>query len=191
MNIVQPIRDPELLEDIMHYLRQVNRRNYMLFLTGIHTGLRISDILKLRVRDVTGTHISIREKKTRKQKLILITPDLKRELRSYIEGMQPHEYLFKSRQGSNRPIGRSMAYKILQSVSDEFDLSEIGCHTLRKTFGYWHYKQYKDVVMLMNHFNHSTEKVTLRYIGELQDTMDVAMKRFKIGRIQHIETMGN
>lgn len=153
----------------------------MLFLTGINTGFRISDVLKLRVRDVQGTHIYVREKKTKKEKLILITPELKREMKWYVEGKQAHEFLFQSRQGINKPIGRSMAYKMLQQVAEEFNLSEIGCHTLRKTFGYWHYQQFKDVVMLMNHFNHSSEKVTLRYIGELQDSMDTAMKHFKIG----------
>lgn len=181
MNTVQPIRDPDIISDIKVYLKATNERNYILFLTGINTGLRISDILKLRVRDVKGTHISIREKKTNKEKRILITPELKRELNFYIDGKPEHEFLFKSRQRFNSPIGRSMAYKILQQVADEFKLSEIGCHTLRKTFGYWHYKQYKDIAMLMTHFNHTSEKITLRYIGELQDSMDTALKRFKIG----------
>ncbi len=61
-----------------------------------------------------------------------------------------------------------MAYTIMQEIATEFRLSEIGCHTLRKTFGHFHYKRFKDIVMLMNHFNHSSEKITLRYIGELQ-----------------------
>lgn len=181
MNTVQPIRDPEIVADIKVYLKEKNLRNFMLFLTGINTGLRISDLLKLRVRDVLGTHIHIREKKTRKEKRTLITPELKRELQVYIEGMKENEFLFKSRQGFNTPIGRSMAYKMLQHIGQEFNLTEIGCHTLRKTFGYWHYKRYKDVVMLMNHFNHTSEKMTLRYIGELQDSMDTALKHFKIG----------
>ncbi len=77
----------ELIEDILSYLKQKSSRNYILVLTGINTGFRISDILKLRVRDVTGTHITIREKKTRKEKSILITPELKRELKEYIKDM--------------------------------------------------------------------------------------------------------
>jgi integrase len=86
MNFVQPIRDPEKIEAIKQFLKEQNKRNYMLFLIGINTGLRISDILKLKVGDVKGTHISIREKKTGKQKRIRITPSLKRELNWYIEG---------------------------------------------------------------------------------------------------------
>lgn len=179
MNTVQPITDPELLEDIMDFLQQTNIRNYLFFLTGISTGYRVSDFLKFRVRDVLGSHISIREKKTGKEKRILITPELRRALKIFVEGKQPHEYLFQSRQGVNRPIGRSMAYKIMRGIAEEFHLDEIGCHTLRKTFGYFHYKQFKDIALLMNHFNHSAEKITLRYIGELQETMDSSMKHFK------------
>lgn len=181
MRYVQPIRDPEIISDIKDHLKDTNYRNYLMFLIGINTGLRISDILKLRVRDVIGTHISITEKKTRKQKRILITAELKRELVPYIDGKQPNEYLIRSREGINRPITPSMAYKLMRIIADEFGLEEIGTHTLRKTFGYFFYLQYKDPAMLMQLFNHTSEKVTLRYIGIEQDTMDTHLKRFKIG----------
>lgn len=118
--------------------------------------------------------------KTGKQKRIQITAALRRELRWYIEGMADYEYLIKSRQGRNRPIGRSMAYKILSSTAAVFGLDEIGTHTLRKTFGYHMYLQTKNIALLMEIFNHSSERVTLRYIGVNQDVMDKAMSKFKI-----------
>lgn len=180
MNFVQPIRDPDTIIEIKKHLKKTSERNYILFLLGINTGLRISDILKLRVRDVKGTHISIREQKTEKQKRLMITSGLRRELQPYIESKEDDEYLVKSRQGINRPIGRSMAYKILRKVASRFGLEEIGNHTLRKTYGYFFYKQTNDIALLQEIFNHSSEKVTLRYIGINQDTMDEAMKRFKI-----------
>ncbi|OAT71289.1 site-specific integrase [Parageobacillus thermoglucosidasius] len=180
MNFVQPIRDPEKIEAIKQFLKEQNERNYMLFLIGINTGLRISDILKLKVGDVKGTHISTREKKTGKQKRIRITPSLKRELNRYIEGKRDDEYLIKSRNGHNKPIGRSMAYKILRKVAERFHLDEVGTHTLRKTFGYHFYQQTKDVAMLQEIFNHSSPAITLKYIGVNQDSMDRAMTKFKI-----------
>ncbi|KAB1363244.1 tyrosine-type recombinase/integrase [Bacillus thuringiensis] len=180
MNFVQPIRDPEQIQQIKEYLKEKNERNYILFVMGINTGLRISDILKLKVGDVQGSHISMREMKTGKQKRIQITSSLKRELRWFNEGRDVGEYLLKSRKGKNRPIGRSMAYKILKSTAAEFGLDEIGTHTLRKTYGYHMYIQTKNIALLMEIFNHSSEKVTLRYIGVNQDAMDKAMSRFKI-----------
>ncbi|MDM8364984.1 site-specific integrase [Bacillus thuringiensis] len=180
MNFVQPIRDPEQIQQIKEYLKEKNERNYILFVMGINTGLRISDILKLKVGDVQGSHISMREMKTGKQKRIQITSSLKRELKWFNEGREVEEYLLKSRKGKNRPIGRSMAYKILKSTAAEFGLDEIGTHTLRKTYGYHMYMQTKNIALLMEIFNHSSEKVTLRYIGVNQDAMDKAMSRFKI-----------
>ncbi|MGG0327102.1 site-specific integrase [Bacillus mycoides] len=180
MNFVQPIRDPEQIQQIKEYLKEKNARNYILFVMGINTGLRIGDILKLKVGDVQGSHISMREMKTGKQKRIQITSSLKRELRWFNEGREVGEYLLRSRKGENRPIGRSMAYKILKSTAAEFGLDEIGTHTLRKTYGYHMYMQTKNIALLMEIFNHSSEKVTLRYIGVNQDAMDKAMSRFKI-----------
>jgi len=180
MNLVQPIRDPEKVQQIKQFFKEDNQRNYLLFLMGINTGLRISDILKLKVEDVKGTHIILREQKTGKQKWIRITPTLKRELKHYIEHKADHEYLFKSRQGGNKPIGRSMAYKILRKAAEQYKLKDIGTHTLRKTFGYHFYQQTKDVAMLQEIFNHSSPDITLRYIGVNQDSMDKAMTKFKI-----------
>ncbi|MCQ6341321.1 tyrosine-type recombinase/integrase, partial [Bacillus cereus] len=145
MNFVQPIRDPEQIQQIKEYLKEKNARNYILFVMGINTGLRISDILKLKVGDLKGSHISMREMKTGKQKRIQITAALKRELRWFTENREDDEYLLKSRQGKNRPIGRSMAYKILSGAAAEFGLDEIGTHTLRKTYGYHMYMQTKNI----------------------------------------------
>ncbi|TCT23376.1 phage integrase family protein [Melghiribacillus thermohalophilus] len=180
MNFVQPIRDPDMIQQIKDYLMEQNPRNYMLFVIGINTGLRISDILHLKVKDVTGMHITLREQKTKKRKKIRITPQLRRELKWYIEGKDPEEFLIKSREGRNKPIGRSMAYKILRDAANQFGLQEIGTHTLRKTFGYHFYLQTKNIAMLQELFNHSSEKITLIYIGINQDTLDKAMSKFKI-----------
>lgn len=165
----------------MDHLENTSYRNFIMFLIGIDTGLRISDILRLRVRDVIGSHISIKEKKTKKHKRILITAELKQKLAPYIEGKPSNEYLIKSREGANRPITREMAYKIIRDVGEEFGLSELGCHTLRKTFGYIFYNRTtnKDIGLLMNYFNHATQQDTLRYIGMAQDTFDMALKRHR------------
>lgn len=133
----------EQIQQLKGYFKEKSLRNYILFIMGINTGLRISDILKLKVGDLKGSHISMREMKTGKQKRIQITAALRRELKWYIEDMEDYEYLIKSRQGKNRPIGRSMAYKILSGAAAEFGLDEIGTHTLRKTFGYHMYMQTK------------------------------------------------
>ncbi len=108
MNFVQPIRNPEYIRVIKRFLKEKNERNYMLFVTGINSGLRISDILSLRVSDVQRPYFNIKEIKTQKNKRIAMTPSFQRELKAYIEGKEDYEYLFKSREGVNKPIGRSI-----------------------------------------------------------------------------------
>ncbi|MDU0332553.1 site-specific integrase [Paenibacillus sp. 3LSP] len=179
MNFVQPIRDQETIEAIKEYLMQQSHRNYMLFVFGINTGLRIQDILKLKVRDVTGEYLVMTEMKTGKRKIMKITPVLKREIKRYTADMKPDDVLFPSRQGGkNKPIKRDMAYKIMKKAANEFGLVDIGTHTLRKTFGYHMYQKTKDITLVQNMLNHSDKSITMRYIGMDQDMMDAAMNRF-------------
>jgi integrase len=181
MNYVEPIRDPDIVEEIANYLKETNVRNYIMYLLGIYTGLRISDILNLKVSDVKNrNNINIREIKTGKQKTFEINPIVKKELFNYVNDKNPNEYLIKSRQYFNRPITRSMAYKILKEIEGMFSLECIGCHTLRKTFGYHFYKQTKDVVTLQKIFNHGHQSITLRYIGIEQESINTAVRKFKI-----------
>ena len=80
MNYVEPIRDSDKIRELANYLRNYSERNYIMFLIGVNSGLRISDILRLRVRDVKGKdYISLREKKTKKQRIFPITKKLKKE----------------------------------------------------------------------------------------------------------------
>ena len=179
METVQPIRELSKIRAMKNALRKSGERDYMLFCVGINTGLRISDILNLRVSDVRGkTHIHITEQKTGKDKKFKINSALKDELEEYVSDMNDCEYLFQSHKGKNKPITRVQAYRILNEAAQRVGLSEIGTHTLRKTFGYHFYKQYKDVALLQELFNHSAPSVTLRYIGINQDIMDKAMDDF-------------
>ena len=66
--------------------------------------------------------------------------------------MNDDDYLFPSRKG-DKPITRVQAYRILNDVAEKLGIEEVGTHTLRKTFGYWHYQQYKDVAILQDIFN--------------------------------------
>lgn len=180
MNFVEPIRDVALVKDIDEYLSK-NKRDQLLFEFGIYTGLRISDILKFKVYDVQQDSYSIREQKTGKSKTFEFNPILKRHLEEYCKNIGNNEYLFKSRVGVNKPISRIRAYQIMKKLQKIFPTAgNIGTHTLRKTFGYHYYQQFKRVADLMFIFNHSSEEVTLRYIGVKTDEINKTFKDFRI-----------
>lgn len=76
-------------------------------------------------------------------------------------------------------MDRFGAYYILKKACKDAGLQEkIGTHTMRKTFGYHHYKKFKDVAMLQKIFNHSSPIITLRYIGIEQDQIDESYNNF-------------
>lgn len=176
LNTVEPIREMDLVLDVADYLKSKNERDFVLFLFGIYTGLRISDILKLRVRDVREKdYVYIRENKTGKEKRFPINAELKPVITSYIQGKKDFEYLFKSPNFPNKAISRQQAYNILSEAGKAFGLSSIGTHTLRKTFGYHMYQQTHDAVTIKDILNHSHLSETLRYIGINQDNKDKAI----------------
>ena len=162
------------------------RRRYLLWLTGIYTGRRISDILKLRVRDVLGqTNVAIREKKTGKFADIYVPKDseLYQAYLARLRDRDPDEYVFLSpspdpKTGRPRPINRRTAYRDIQAIKDLFDITErLGTHTMRKTFGYWYYQDTHDIGGLMIIYNHSSEKITKIYIGIGTDETRDAYKK--------------
>jgi len=178
MKTVHPITNKFLIDRIKNYLKSKNTRDYILFLLGINTGLRISDLLNLKVCDIKNI-IYIKEKKTGKENFILLNKSVKRELNKYIITKKYNDYLFTARY-TNRKLSRIRAYKILKEVGEVFNINHLGCHSLRKTFGYNFYKKYKDIAALMDILNHSQEIVTMRYIGITQEIKDNYMKNFSL-----------
>jgi integrase len=182
MNTVEPIRDRVKIEAIKSYLKGRNTRDWLLFVLGINTGLRISDLLNLRVKDVVDEkgkiqeNIIIREQKTGKEKKFSINKNARKALGEFLrasEGYDIGQPLFVSQKGSGAPLGRTQAWKILNRAARAVGVADpIGTHTLRKTFGYHAYQQGTDVTLLQKVFNHSAPSITLRYIGITQDDID-------------------
>jgi len=69
MEYVEPIRSKKQINEMKSYLKRHNMRDYLLFVLGINSGLRISDLLSLTIGDVINAdRVVIREKKTGKIK---------------------------------------------------------------------------------------------------------------------------
>jgi integrase len=174
---VQPIRDYEKITDMKWSLKRFcGERDYILFLLGINTGLRVSDLLNLKVKDVKKK-IVVKEGKTQKARTIYLD-NIYEELNEYIKSLNGTEWLFPSRKG-HKPITRIQVYRQLNKAAKIVDLTEgIGTHTMRKTFGYWHYKQFRDVAELQKILNHSHPEITLKYIGITDEQIENNLKSF-------------
>lgn len=178
MNSVEPIRDKKKIEAMKKILYAQDIRDFVLFVLGINSGIRISDLRMLRDTDVknnTGKlkeRIVIKEIKTGKVKNYPVNDAAKKALLEYLGYEKPNgKYLFVSRKGKG-PISRVQAYRILNYAAELIGIDRIGTHSLRKTFGYHAYKAGYSLDLLQYLFNHSSGKVTLRYIGITQDQID-------------------
>jgi integrase len=182
MKIVEPIRDRKKIELMKKILRGGGVRDYALFVLGINSGLRISDILKLKVGDVAeadGTvreRMSLREKKTGKAKDFPLSKNVREALCEHLNGFgdgdhHPDDPLFPSRKGFG-PITKGQAWRVLAAAARAAGVEHIGTHTMRKTFGYHSFKMGHDLSQIQSLLNHSSQKETLRYIGITKDQLD-------------------
>lgn len=178
MATVEPIRKKKDIQKVEKILAKQGARELLLFVIGTNCGLRISDILNLNVGDIRNkSHIQITEKKTGKFKKFPINAKLKPLLEEFIKSRKNDEPLFLSHWGHR--LDRVTAYYIIRNACKKAKLQEkIGTHSMRKSFGYHHYQQFKDVVILQKIFNHSSPQITLRYIGIEQDEIDCSYNNF-------------
>lgn len=187
---VEPLRTADEIEEMKWAIKRGSKgspkrqkladRDVLIFLLGINTGLRVNDIVRLKIGDVRGQKVFyIREGKTNKRREINLGM-IQKEIDAFIEGKQSDEYLFKSQKGS-KAISTTQVYRILNDAADFVGRNDIGTHTMRKTFGYHHYKQFKDVAILQEIFNHSAPSITMRYIGIRQDEINESLEHFRLG----------
>jgi integrase len=180
----QPITDKAKLEAMKADLKSKSERDYMLMLMQLNAGLRIGDVVGLKVSDIRDKdYLDIKEGKTNKKKHFKLNNQLKEEIKEYIKGMNDEDYLFPSRQvktktGEKECISRMQAYRILCNSAERVGIKDFGTHSLRKTFGWFYYKKTKDVAKLMDIFNHSSQKITLVYIGVRQAEIDATLDDF-------------
>lgn len=175
---VQPLKSIEERKNFIEALGMTKQglRNQILFKIGISTGLRCGDLVRLKVETVKGkSNFKIREGKTKKVRTVYLNTVMA-DLADYIETLPAaSEYLFPSRKGDSH-ISEIQAYRIMIKAGDLIGNTSVGTHTMRKTFGYIYYSETKDIATLMEIFNHSSQKTTLRYIGYSEEQVERSIK---------------
>ncbi|KRN29470.1 phage integrase family protein [Lactobacillus selangorensis] len=179
------LKTDDEIEDAKFFMRhhQNGKRDELLFLFGINTGLRCSDIVTRTVGEVrTDDHPYVREQKTGKWRKLNLT-NLRPKIDEYLAqgAFKDSDYLFQSRKGQNRHLTVNGVYQIMRRLGHEMGRDDLGTHTMRKTFGWAYYQKTKDIATLMEIFNHSSQAITKRYIGLTQDEIDKSLDNFAVG----------
>ncbi len=177
--IVEPIRDKKKINDLLVFLKGKVDRDWLLCKFQLNTGLRIGDVVKVKVSDIFNENIrfkeyfTLNEQKTGKEKKIKLNKEIKCALKSYIikSKLTLNEYIFVSKKGGH--ISTVQAYRILKNAANSLGIENFGTHSLRKSWGYWTYKASSyNIGLIMDTFNHSNQTITLKYIGINQEQKD-------------------
>ncbi|MFQ4603357.1 hypothetical protein C4U98_00035 [Clostridioides difficile] len=186
MNTVEPIRDKAKIKEMQVYLESIHPKWSIMFKLGVLTGLRVSDILNLKVEDV-DLCIKVKEQKTGKYRKINVPDSLYIELKKYIKQYKlgKGDYLiFSNKRGKERQqkaVSRQQAYRVLRDSSTMVGLKEnIGTHGMRKTMAYHLYQKDKDIALVQYVLNHSSSETTLRYIGVRQEQADKVLEDLSV-----------
>ena len=183
--LVLPIKDSNVLhevEDTLLHNFKAGRRNYTIFQVGKATLLRVSDVLAPRRTEIfndEGTVVKnayIRDKKTGKPNILYLKP-VKQDLKDYFQWLNQanlhSEWLFPSLQHPDRHITEKQFYKIMAKTGNLLGIDYLGTHTMRKTGAYRVYTQTNyNIGLVMSLLNHSSEAMTLTYLGLDQVTRE-------------------
>lgn len=188
-----PIKDKKEMDAITNYFlikreqaktevkRRQADRNWMLCLLGFNTAFRAEDLLQLRVSELTGGYISIKENKTGKTQNFRMNSYLCEDILEYVKRneLTQFDYMFFGQKNRNMAITRQQADSILKEAAKGTKLkSRFSIHSMRKTFGYRYYKDSGKLLTLMRMYNHNDSAVTLVYI--CWDSDDAEKERMQI-----------
>jgi integrase len=167
---VDPITELKDIKSIKKLLKDTPR-DLCLFILGIQTNLRASDLVGITVGQVkdlkVGDEWVVNEKKTGKERRLSLGPAsyeaVQNLIKSFKISRKDDSQLFRGRQGDIKPV--SVHYLVNKWVKMINLKGNYGAHTLRKTFGYQMRVQNKvSIPILMTLFNHNTQKQTLDYL---------------------------
>lgn len=135
------------------------------------SGLRISDLLRLRVRDLRGVKsITVTEKKTGKVKTVVFDLEMTEALDWFFryEHLREGDYVFYQRPSRrNIPVSRQWVNHIIALTARYLGLESIGAHSMRKIYACNIYRATGSLVTVQRALNHGKPEVTLHYLRDV------------------------
>lgn len=197
ISAVMKVLDKHIEDATDETKKWIAQRNKLLFLVGMNIGIRASDLRTLQFKfffDEDGSfkeYYTLQPIKQRKQKKfvkLFFNKTVKESITNYLSKYpitDYNSYLFESRKGSE-PITVQCLWKVVKDTAIEAGIKQnIGSHSLRKTFGYWVWRNSEDkskaLVTLQQIFNHSDALTTMKYIGLLDSEMAEMFYSIELG----------
>ena len=151
---------------------------YIVF--SINTGLRVSDVLNIKHSDFSGDKLSLKEKKTGKNRVISLNDEVKKSYAKLLSRLEEenkkvndNDYIFISQKGS--VYMTQSLNELLKKIFNSKTL-QVSTHSLRKSFARRVYENNNQsehsLVLLSQIFSHSSIQITRRYLGLRQESID-------------------
>lgn len=184
---VEPIRDMKNI-NLIKLVLAGNPRNYALFIVGINTNLRASDLTRITIGHVLHvnpgeTFYGIREKKTGKLRDITMNKAVYEAVQGLLKTLDTSDenaYLFQSRKGKGKgKLTEEYINQLVKGWCRDINLrGRFGAHSLRKSWGFMMRTKFNvDIPTLMTIFNHSSQRETLNYLCiQAEEVRDCYMK---------------
>ncbi|MEY6434038.1 site-specific integrase [Thioalkalicoccus limnaeus] len=159
-------RIPELLTraEVAAILAACGDRRYRTMLSLCYgAGLRLSEVLTLRVADIDGERklLRIAQGKGAKDRLVVLSPSLLEALRAYWRLYRPREWLFPSRGGT--PLSPTGLQKAFTEAKRRAGVSKVGgLHGLRHAYATHQLAAGLGVERLQRLMGHASIHTTLR-----------------------------
>jgi integrase len=142
-----------------------------MWLVGIETGLRISDLLSITAGVfLPDGSFELTEKKTKKVKKCHLSPELWSKVQEFRQHFRiaPDDYLFyRSAMDKKKPITRQWATRMIREEASKRGLRCIGSHSMRKVYACKLYLSYGEIKTVQAALNHKYPSTTLHYLADL------------------------
>lgn len=166
----RPQRIPELLtrQEVHRILAACdNPKHRMLLQTVYGCGLRVSEVVALKVRDIDGERrlLRIEQAKGAKDRLVIVSPGLLHALRGYWSTHRPTHWLFPQVFRPDRSLSTSTPQKAFTQAKSRSGVKKVGgIHSLRHAYATHQLEHGLPVHELQRLLGHGNLRTTLRYV---------------------------
>lgn len=190
--IIEPFREEWQTDAIENYLFNHRLRDWAIWIVGLNTGLRMSDILRLQrapvlecLRDPTKP-LQIYEKKTGKAHTFLLNAPERQAIQLYLNSEEykriprlPGDLIFTKSNG--HPVSVASFSILVQSWADRCQIrGNFGSHSLRKTHAVTLFNKGVRLEVISHSLNHRTIRYTMSYLCIRNVEIDAARKEFPV-----------
>jgi integrase/recombinase XerD len=163
----KPIKTPSVfsIDEIAKIISSLsNLKHKVIVMTGYATGLRASEIINLRVKDIDSARmvINVRSGKGKKDRVVMLSRVLLEILRHYYEHYRPKEFLFEGQEGGQYSK-RSINIFLAQAKAKAGIRKQGSTHALRHSFATHLLESGTDLKVIQELLGHHDIKTTLRY----------------------------